>query len=178
MWKNLGGSSARGKWTTRASAWQDPFSNYMTPDAMKWSKSAKLFSEGLGILGDAISFADLAKGGSPLGLLPIPVEMIVNKQAKEMENGLFEFAINNESFDGMIRWIEASKKNTKAPLYEFYQQLRFVYTTNEQVNILNKGQLNVTNPYFSYPNESTTKATLIHVQGNNFSILKTYDVKK
>ena len=178
VWINQGGSSSRGPWTTRLSAWQDPFSNYMTPNAMKWSNSAKLFSEGLGILGGAISIAEVAKGGSPLGLLPIPVEMIVNKQAKEMENGLFEFAINNESFDGMIRWIEASKKNTKAPLYEFYQQLRFVYTTNEQVNILNKGQLNVTNPYFSYPNESTTKATLIHVQGNNFSILKTYDFKK
>src|SRR5690554_328179 len=171
VWINQGGSSSRGPWTTRLSAWQDPFSNYMTPNAMKWSNSAKLFSEGLGILGDAISIAEVAKGGSPLGLLPIPVEMVVNTQAEKMEKGLFEVAINNKSLGEMQDWISASKQNTKAPLYKFYQQLRFVYTTDEQVNILNKGQLNVANPYFSYPNESTTKATLIHVHGNNFSIL-------
>ncbi|OJV54048.1 MAG: hypothetical protein BGO31_11820 [Bacteroidetes bacterium 43-16] len=171
-----GGASSRGKWTTRLSEWQDPFSNYMTPNATKWSK-AKIFGEFLGIFADAYSLGEVAKGGSPLTLLPVPVEIIVNPMVEKIEKAHFEVKLNS-SINDVKRWISDRNNNNKNPYYSFYQQLKFVYTSDEQVNILNKGQLNVSNSYFSSPNESTTKATLIQVQGDNFSIIKTYDYKQ
>jgi hypothetical protein len=176
-WIHQGGIASGRKWTTKLSAWQDPLSNYKTPNATRWSKGAKLLSEALGIIGDVASLADVAKGGSPLSLSPIPVEMMLSSTFEEMERLHFELALN-EPLNIMEKWISVKTKNNKNPFQEFYQQLRFVYTTDEQADMLHNGQLNFEDSHFSYRNDSATKATLIHVQDNNYSILKTYDLKK
>lgn len=179
-WIDQGGASARGKFTTRTSAWQNSFDNFITPNATRWKSTAQVLENGFGLVFDFISLYGVAQGGSPLSILPLDPSLFVTRNKYDI--AFFEKDIDSENSGGglnledMKRTINREQNNPKNTLQGFYQQLSFVYTSDKQLDLLERGELNIENLYFSSPRKNAANATLIWKNNNNYSIIKTYGI--